>query len=213
MNADNMEENALARFAKKPFDPYKKYSEFSPVDGVVEEILGRLGCLRRNQIVVDVGKTEEDILPNTFKLLRDHDMRVVHISDYGEGTKDIEKEFKNFVVAVNVFGEHVDDIMKKLSVPAEFALLCLDSSVVETEFKPNVIVSTIDVEVDPEIDRYGGFKSTVEFWNDKNYTLVDHGGKYLVFVRSYLVFNIGVKPVVTRNPSMLFDWKAHENAL
>ena len=204
MNTENLGENALGRFAKGPFEDFKQNTEFSPVDGVIEEILGRLGLLRRNQIVVDV--RDDGIIPNSMKLLRDHDMRVINISKSGENVDALEREFRNFVVSVNVFSEHIDDIMIKLRIPNEFPLLVIDSNIVDTDFEPCVVVSTIQQE-----NIHEEFKTAVDFWTNRKYTLVAHGGQYLVFVRDDLTTRIEVKPVVKRNPSMLFDWNYEKN--
>ena len=120
----NIGENALARFAKGPFDAFKEDAEFSPVDAIVEEILGRLGCLRRNQVVVDIISDYSSIvLQNSIKLLRDYDMRVIHITEY---PKDMsEFHFSNIETEVQN-GVPVDEILKKKNVPKEFPLLCID---------------------------------------------------------------------------------------
>ena len=197
-------ENALARFSKGPFDKFKSDAEFSQVDGIVEEILGRLGCLRRNQRVVDVGSNQ---IHHSHKLLRDHEMTVLNIARVRDDLEDLEKGYRSLTVDFNMFNENVEDIMKKHGIPDEFALLCLDSSTQETSSRPCVLVATINPSMNPSCDYPDGFKATNAFWNDKGYDLVAMVDKYVVYTRSDLTTTAEVKGVVLRNPAMLFDWK------
>ena len=204
----NIGENALARFAKGPFDAFKEDAEFSPVDGVVEEILGRLGCLRRNQIVVDAGVGSADrvnLVQNSVKLLRDFDMRVIHVTDTPMDTSDfyfrLETEITN--------GASLEDILKKKNVPKEFPLLCIDTPTTDIPYSPLVVVTTVDTAFDAWQEGKGGFKETTEFWAEKGYACVAMAEKFLVFLRADNAAKVGVKNIVLRNPPMLFDWKAH----
>lgn len=195
------EQNMLALFSRGPFE------DFTSVYDVVEEILGRLGSLRRNQIVVDVGMTEEI---NSLRLNKDHDMRIIRILDLGQ-TNDKLTDLRNVLVVNNVFEECVDEILKKHNIPTEFPLLIIDSSTVETEHNPIVIVCTFDIDIDPTISRFDGFKSTVDFWRNKNYIPVANRKQHLIFVREDMASRIGVKGVLMRNPMMIFDFKAHSS--
>jgi hypothetical protein len=197
-------ENALSRFSKGPFDKFKLYAEFSPVDAIVEEILGRIGCLRRNQRIVDVGSNQ---INHSHKLLRDHEMVVLNIARVGDDLKDLEKGYRNLIVHFNMFNESVDDIAKQHGIPNEFPLLCLDSSIQKMSFQPYVVVATINPSTRPDCDYPGGFKATNAFWNDEGYDLVAMVDKYVVYIRSDLTNTAEVKGVVLRNPTMLFDWR------
>ncbi|AGE53472.1 hypothetical protein ATCVGM07011_257L [Acanthocystis turfacea Chlorella virus GM0701.1] len=203
----NIGENALARFAKAPFDAFKEDAEFSPVDAIVEEILGRLGCLRRNQVVVDIISDYSSIvLQNSIKLLRDYDMRVIHITEY---PKDMsEFHFSNIETEVQN-GVPVDEILKKKNVPKEFPLLCIDTATVDIPYSPLVVVATADTTLNPWESGKGGFKDTTEAWAEKGYSCVAMAEKFIVLIRTNDATKAGVKNIVLRNPSMLFDWKAH----
>ena len=203
----NIGENALARFAKGPFDQFKEDAEFSPVDAIVEEILGRLGCLRRNQIIVDIISEDGSVvLQNSIKLLRDYDMRVVHIT---EAPKDMsEFHFSNLETEVSN-GVPVEEILKKKNVPEEFALLCIDTATVDIPYSPLVIVAKVDTSVNPWESGKGGFKETTEAWAEKGYSCVAMAEKFIVLIRTNDATKAGVKNIVLRNPPMLFDWKAH----
>ncbi|AGE50119.1 hypothetical protein ATCVCanal1_248L [Acanthocystis turfacea Chlorella virus Canal-1] len=205
----NIGENALARFAKGPFDSFKEDAEFSPVDGIVEEILGRLGCLRRNQIIVDASAGSAgnvDLVQNSVKLLRDYGMRVIHITETPMDTSDfyfkLETEFTN--------GASVEEILKKKNVPKEFPLLVIDTSTINIPYSPLVVVTTVAPSVDPWQEGKDGFKETTAFWESKGYCCVAMAEKFLVFMRTELSAKVGVKNVVLRNPQMIFDWKAHK---
>lgn len=206
----NVGENALARFAKGPFDAFKEDAEFSPVDGVVEEILGRLGCLRRNQIIVDASSGEKgsvDLVQNSVKLVRDYDMRVIHVTETPMDTSDfyfrIETEFTD--------GASLEDVLEKKKVPKEFALLVIDTPTVDIPYSPLVVVTKVDTTLGPWHEGKGGFKETTEFWEKKGYSCVSMAEKFVVFVRTELSTKAGVKNIVLRNPPMLFDWKAHRH--
>jgi hypothetical protein len=206
-DTSNIGENALARFAKGPFDQFKEDAEFSPVDAIVEEILGRLGCLRRNQVVVDIISEDGNIvLQNSIKFLRDYDMRVFHIT---EAPKDMsEFYFKNLETEI-VNDSSVEEILKKKNVPKEFPLMCIDTPTIDIPYSPFVMVTTVDTTVGPWHEGKHGFKETVESWAEKGYSCVAMAEKFLVFVRTDKTLKAGVKGVVLRNPQMLFDWKAH----
>jgi hypothetical protein len=203
----NIGENALARFAKGPFEQFKGDAEFSPVDAIVEEILGRLGCLRRNQIVIDVGSADDKfVVPNSIKMLRDYDMHVIHIT---ETPKDMSNFFfKNIETKIaNVAS--TEEILKKRNVPKDFPLLCIDTPVIDIPYSPLVVVATVDTIVDPWKDGKNGFKETTDAWAEKGYTCVAMAEKFLVFLRTEDIVKAGVKNIVLRNPQMLFDWKVH----
>lgn len=196
------EQNMLALFSRGPFEDFKS------VNSIVEEILGRLGSLRRNQIVVDIGMTEEI---NSLSLMKDHDMRIIRMLDLGQTIDQLTGLERNIAIVNNVLGEHMDDILKKHNIPTEFPLLIIDSSTIETEYNPIVIVSTIDIDIDPTTDRCDGFKSTVDFWRNKNYIPVANRKQHLIFVREDMTSRAGVKGVILRNPLMIFDFKAHSS--
>jgi hypothetical protein len=203
----NIGENALARFAKGPFEQFKGDAEFSPVDAIVEEILGRLGCLRRNQIVIDVGSADDKfVVPNSIKMLRDYEMRVIHIT---ETPKDMDSFFFKNIETEIANAASVEEILKKRNVPKEFPLLCIDTPAIDIPYSPLVVVTTVDTTIDPWHAGKDGFKETTETWNDKGYTCVAMAEKFLVFLRTDNTLKAGVKGVVLRNPQMLFDWKAH----
>ncbi|AGE49101.1 hypothetical protein ATCVBr0604L_259L [Acanthocystis turfacea Chlorella virus Br0604L] len=204
----NIGENALARFAKGPFDAFKEDAEFSPIDAIVEEILGRLGCLRRNQVVVDIISDYSSIvLQNSIKLLRDYDMRVIHITKYPKDMSEfhfsnIETEVQNEVP--------VGEILKKKNVPKEFPLLCIDTATVDIPYSPLVVVATVDTTLNPWESGNNGFKETTEAWAEKGYSCVAMAEKFIVLIRTNDATKAGVKNIVLRNPPMLFDWKAHD---
>jgi hypothetical protein len=171
----------------------------------VEEILGRLGCLRRNQIVVDAssgveGKT--NLIQNSVKLVRDHDMRIIHVTDTPMDTSDfyfkIETEFTN--------GAPLADVLAKKNVPKEFPLLVIDTPTIDIPYSPLIVVTTVDTTIDPCTEGEGGFKDTTEYWSGKGYSCVAMAEKFIVLLRTELASKTGVKNVVLRNPPMLFDW-------
>lgn len=205
----NVGENMLANFSRGPFDEYKEDGEFSPVDGVIEEILGRLGCLRRNQRIVDVSSRVGDLeLMHSLRLMRDHDMCVLNVTRVGDLLKDFEKEFRNLTVKITN-DEPLDDILNASGFPKDFALLSIDSSTVGTEFRPYVIVSTVNPSIPPTANEVDGFNATNVFWSTKGYSPVAMADDSVVYIRNDLTTSAGVRGVVLRNPDMLFDWSKH----
>ncbi|AGE57599.1 hypothetical protein ATCVNTS1_287L [Acanthocystis turfacea Chlorella virus NTS-1] len=203
----NIGENALARFAKGPFDAFKEDAEFSPVDAIVEEILGRLGCLRRNQVVVDIISEDGNIiLQNSIKMLRDYDMRVIHITEF---PKDMSEFYFSNLETEVPNGVSTEEILKKKNVPTEFPLLCIDTATVDIPYSPIVVVATVDTTLNPWESGKGGFKDTTETWAEKGYSCVAMAEKFIVLIRTNDATKASVKNIVLRNPPMLFDWKAH----
>jgi hypothetical protein len=194
-------ENALERFARGPFDKFKKEAEFSPVDGIVEEILGRLGLLRRNQQIVDVGPKS---IVNSHKFLRDHDMRVLNIAPFG--IEESPEGFKNLTTKVNIYDENIDEILYERCI-SQVALLCADSSTLETSYDSPVVVATVNPSTPPDSDYPRGFKATNAFWKEKGYIPVAMSDKFVVYLKGELATQCEVKGVVLRNADMLFDWK------
>jgi len=203
MYAPTMTGNALSAFSKPPFYQFRG-GEFSPVGNAVEEILGRLGCLRRNQRIVDV--TDDANIPNSFQLLRDHEMYVLNISN---SPNDLD-DFKNYTCANN--GD-IDDVLSRHNFPEEFPLLSLHSNEKNEhamwnsvrKYRPLVVVVPIDPTIDPSKDGERGFKSMNALAETKGYRPVAHEKNLVVYVRDDLLTHIGVKSVVLKSPAMLFD--------
>ena len=207
----NIGENMLSRFSKGPFESFKNDCEFSPVDAIVEEILGRLSCLRRNQRIVDVSSPIGGLeIINSLRLMRDHEMCVLNIVKPDDDLEDIKKEFRNLTVHVNESNDKLDNILATNGIPKEFALLSIDSATVDTEFCPYVVVSTVNPAILPTVECQGGFKDATSFWNAKGYSPVCMAREHVVFIRNDLLSSAEVKGVVLRNPDMLFDWNAYK---
>jgi len=205
----NVGENMLANFSRGPFDKFRDSCEISPVDGIVEEILGRLGCLRRNQRIADVSSPVGGLeIINSMRLMRDHDMCVLNVARVGDDLEELEKEFRNLTVKITN-GEPLDDILSASGFPNEFALLSIDSSTVDTKFRPYVVVSTINPSIHPSASEVGGFNATNVFWSAKGYSPVAMACDNVVYIRSDLTTSAEVRGVVLRNPDMLFDWSKH----
>lgn len=202
----NVGENMLANFSRGPFDKFRDSCEFSPVDGITEEILGRLGCLRRNQRIVDVSSPVGGLeIPNSLRLLRDHEMCVLNIARSGDDLKELEKEFRNLTVCINA-DKQLQDILLASGIPKEFALLSINSATVDIDYQPYVVVATVNPAILPTVDYKDGFKATNSFWGAKGYSPVAMAREQIVYIRKDLTTSAEVKGVTLRNPDMLFDW-------
>jgi len=219
----NASDNMLARFARKPFANFEG-GEFSQVGNTVEEILGRLCVLRRNQRVVDVGSPIDGMeIPNSFHLMRDHEMYVLNIARPNDDLGAVEKEFKNFTVHKTDTID-IDDILNEHNFPVEFALLSLhtkeknerDLWTTMNNYKPYVVVIPIEPRIAPHCDFGGdrpGFKTMNEFASAKGYTPVAHSGNLMVYVRNDLLTMAGVKKIALLSPDMFFDWHTHNTLI
>lgn len=219
----NAGDNMLARFARKPFANFEG-GEFSQVGNTIEEILGRLGVLRRNQRIVDVGSPIDNMeIPNSFHLMRDHEMCVLNIARPNDDLKVIEKEFKTFTVHKTDVVD-IDDILNEHNFPSEFPLLSLHSKeknerdlwTTMNNYKPYVVVIPIETRIAPNCDFGGdrpGFKTMNEFASAKGYSPVAHSGNLMVYVRNDLLNLAGIKKIALLTPEMFFDWHTHNTLI
>ncbi len=192
-----MEPNALYRFATPPFeahrrDVYTKYGE----DGIIEEILGRLGGLRPNGLAVDCQAVslQRSITRN---LVENHAFRawaVRCLDEFGEF------EHPNLTVMEHLPPERPQDV----------ALLCIDAPEVWDAFDPMVVIARIDPTVPPTLEGHGEptFKTMVDLGARKGYAVVAHAGQSVVLVRSDLVPRLAVPGITLRDPARVFDWHA-----
>jgi len=216
--------NMLAEFVKGPFNKFKG-GEFSETEGIVEEILGRLGHLRRNQRCVEIGAPDGIAIPNTFNLMKNYEMHVLSIEtqfDAETDIKEIEKEFRITVVKTDV--DNIENVLEEHDMPREFAVLSIDANGLEydifekTKFEPLVVVVPIDPKIRPTEFQTAsvGVRASFMTMNDmaikKGYSIVAHAGCSVVYVRADLIKNLHIKGFHLRSTDQLFDWSFLNNA-
>jgi len=216
--------NMLAEFVKGPFVKFKG-GEFSETEGIIEEILGRLGCLRRNQRCVEIGAPDGIAIPNTFNLMKNYEMHVLSVETQFDAETDIaeiEKEFRITVVKSDV--DNIENVLEENGIPKEFAVLSIDANGLEydifekTNFEPLVVVVPIDPKIRPtEIQTPGSgvrasFKTMNDMASNKGYSIVAHAGCSVVYVRDDLIKNLHIKGFHRRSSEQLFDWSFLNNS-
>lgn len=182
-------ENVLNKFSKGPFDEFK-HGEFSRDEGVVEELLGSLGSLRRNQWIVEIGYDEH---PKFVSLAQEHDMNVLLVRSGLEPS--------------DVRGVEVASDLE--TMPADPAVISFFDDAYETweslDASPPVVVARIDPTVPPGA-AVGPttFDGMIELGARKGYVPVCHADG-LIFVHRDLVRRLHIPGVNIRDPSRLFE--------
>lgn len=231
-------ENELTRFARGTFDKYRKnvYSQ-NGEDGVLEEVLGRLGMLRRNQWAFECGALDGVQFSNTLNLVEKHGFCVLAVE--GDATKFVELERTarevRGMVAVRAWLEldrdTIGELLAQHGVPKDFALMSIDIDSFDYQawrnldptYRPVVVVIEVDSSFPPgerqvhDPEKAGSmtsFTSMLELGRSKGYTLVAHTGN-MIFVRDDQVPRLGMKMVDIRRPDKLFcwDWVPREKQL
>ncbi|ABT14820.1 hypothetical protein NY2A_B421L [Paramecium bursaria Chlorella virus NY2A] len=216
--------NMLSEFAKPPFSKFKG-GEYSEVEGIVEEILGRLGCLRRNQRCVEIGASDGIAIPNTFNLMKNHEMHVLYIEtefDSKTDIADIEKEFR--VTVVKTESKNVENVMEDHGMPREFVVMSIDANGLEydifekTKFEPLIVIVPIDPKILPSEHKNAsiGVRASFKTMNDlavkKGYSIAAHVGHFVVYIRNNMIKNLRLKGFHKRSTDHYFDWSFLNNS-
>lgn len=211
----------------------KNYYSQNGEDGVIEEILKRLGI--ENGWFVDCGAWDGKQFSNTFFLL-EKGWRGVDIEGDRKKYDDLLKtaaEFPNrlFTICanVNLKGDNLlDSLLSNTLVPTDFELLNIDIDSYDwwvwktvKNYSPKIIIIEIDSSIPPGI-RYvqppgltglpgfssgASFTSTLLLGKQKGYELVCHTGN-LIFVRKDLIAKLNLPYEELKIPQSLFveDW-------
>ena len=170
------EENALARIAKGPFSNFKEGGYGS----ILEELMGRLRVLRRNQRVLNIK------YPTT-------------IDNYACSQLFEEYEL-NVVDVVNTDNLHLGKVLHENNFPTEFPLMMIDTleTWIQTEYKPLIVAIKLS-----EIT-FEEYKKSVEVSSDLGYIPVALTESTVLFVRHDLANEAGVKGINRRNFDIIF---------
>jgi len=167
------EENALARIAKGPFSNFKE----GGLASILEEILGRLRVLRRNQHVLNI--KFHDTMDNyaCFQLFKEYEFHVVN-----ENATDIGQ------------------VLRENNFTKEFPLLMIDTvdAWKKTEHQPMVVAIKLSKVTLEE------YRRSVEVSADLGYIPVALAEEVVVFIRRDLANDVGVKGINRRNFDIIF---------
>lgn len=183
-------ENVLGNFSKGPFDDFKRGD--APEEGVVEEILGALGSLRRNQWIVELGYGDR---PKFASFATEHEFNILLVR------RDAEPS--------DVRGIHAARDLDSCVFPADPAVVSFFDDAYDTwktaTTRPLVVVARIDPSVPPGVSGPTTFTGMVELGATKGYVPVCHADG-LVFVRDDVVKRLSIPTVNFRNPERLFEY-------
>jgi hypothetical protein len=183
-------ENVLGNFSKGPFDDFKRGD--TPEEGVVEEILGALGSLRRNQWIVEIGYGDR---PKFASFATEHEFNILLVH------RDAEPS--------DVRGIHAARDLDSCVFPADPAVVSFFDDAYDTwknaTTRPLVVVARIDPSVPPGVSGPTTFTGMVELGATKGYVPVCHADG-LVFVRDDVVKRLSIPTVNFRNPERLFEY-------
>jgi hypothetical protein len=170
------EENVLARIAKGPFSNFKE----GGLGSILEEVMGRLRVLRRNQRVLNIKYQTTMDNYACFQLFEEYELDVVDV--------------------VNTDNLHLGKVLQENNFPTEFPLMMVDTSEtwVRTEYKPLVVAIKLS-EV-----TMGEYNKTVETSTDLGYIPVALTEGVVVSIRHDLANEAGVKGINRRNFDIVF---------
>ncbi|MEQ9259923.1 MAG: hypothetical protein RIG84_12595 [Roseovarius sp.] len=202
--------------AFEPLNPYA-WDAFSQdgEDGILQEVLGRLGVLGRagEKWCVEFGAWDGVHLSNTHHLIRNHGFHAVMIEANKRRFRELcrnlpsEKVFK-INRFVELEGENaLDAILGETPIPEDFDLLSIDIDSCDyhvwkslTRYRPKLVIiefnPTIPVEVpyvqppDFSIQRGNGVKAMDSLAREKGYTTICVHGGNLIAVRNDLLHRI-----------------------
>jgi len=186
---------------------FNKYSQ-NGEDGIISEILKRLGNKINNWNICEFGAWDGIFLSNTFKLLQD-DANIKAL--YIEGDKDRYSDllltcskYTNIIphcgyVSYQNNDDSLDNILKKHNFPVDFLLLSIDIDSWDYQvfksleiFRPIIIIIEINSSISPLNEEYihdgvnmagTSFMPMYILGIQKGYNLVCHTGN-MIFVRN-----------------------------
>lgn len=170
------EGNSLERIAKGPFSSFKE----GGFESIIEEIMGRLGVLRRNQRILNIKYPTTVDNYACFQLFEEYELNVVNV--------------------VNTDNLHIGKVLQENNFPTEFPLMMIDAleAWVQTEYKPAIVAIKLS---DVTLEEY---QKSVELSETLGYFPVALAEGTVIFIRKYLANEAGVKGINRRNFDILF---------
>jgi len=166
----------LGRIAKGPFSAFKE----GGFGCILEEIMGRLGVLRRNQWVLNIKYPTTMDNYACFKLFEEYEMNVVNV--------------------VNTETLNLEQALQENNFPTEFPVMMIDTldTWIRTEYKPLIVTIKLS---EVTINEY---KKSVEISAYFGYIPVALAECTVIFIRHDLANDAGVKGINRRNFDIIF---------
>ena len=224
LNPNNFFETKSARL---PFNKYQSniYSQ-NGEDGVIAEILKRLGLFNDNNWCVEFGAWDGKYLSNTFALVERHNFNAVYIEGEEKKFQDLLETAKTFrkIIPICAYVDSqpddensLDNLLAGTKIPKDFELLSIDIDSYDldvweslTIFSPKIVVIEINSSIPPGIVwrhstklRGNTFTATCNVAQQKGYTPVCHTGN-LILVRNDLIDKLDLDNRYLAHPELLF---------
>jgi hypothetical protein len=209
-----------------PFDKYRSniYSEAGE-DGVVAELLCRLGTHCSGTWCVEFGAWDGTHTSNTFALV-ERGWHAVYIEGDESRYQDLLKTATKhpritpvnaFVARTSTDDNSLDAILQRTAVPTHFSVLSIDIDSYDCDvweslrlYRPDIVIIEINSSVPPGVvwrhsakTPLNTFTATMNVALKKGYTLVCHTGN-LLFVRNDLIGYLNLEQRYVDYPELLF---------
>jgi hypothetical protein len=198
-------------------------------DGVIAEILRRIGLQGPNNWCVEFGAWDGIHLSNTFTLVERHGWLAVYIEGDPSKFADLAstarkypgvKAIRQMVSPSGGAGLTLDEILVQTDLPHDYDLLSVDVDSMDlelwashTSYTPKIVVIEVNSSLMPGLLQWhaangaqgNSISSTIAVAQSKGYTLVCHTGN-AIFVRDDLIHKLGLDPTDLEFPERLFDY-------
>ena len=198
-------------------------------DGVIEEILNRIGWSNLALWAAEFGAWDGRHLSNTFSLVESKNFNAVFIEGDTDKFKDLVTTVNEFpkIIPVQAFvasrSEHInslDRLFAQTEIPDDFDVLSIDIDSFDLDiweslinYHPKIVVIEINSSIMPGIlsrhnKIYNGnsFSSSLQVASQKNYSLVCHTGN-CIFVRMDLVPLLRIPKRYIDYPELMFKYE------
>ena len=217
-------------FDDAPFSKFFRnvYSQ-NGEDGVIEEILNRIGWSNLSLWAAEFGAWDGQHLSNTFSLVKSRRFSAVYIEGDSEKFNDLvstAEQFPNIVpleaMISSSSGEinSLDNLFAKTEIPVDFDILSIDIDSYDldiweslNDYHPKIVVIEINSGIMPgvlsrhnKIHEGNSFSSTLQVATRKNYFLVCHTGN-CIFVREDILPLLKVPNRYLEYPELLFRYE------
>jgi hypothetical protein len=222
MNTSNFENAPFSRFFR---NVYSQNGE----DGVILEILNRIGWQNLSNWVVEFGAWDGRHLSNTFSLVESKNFSAVYIEGDSKKFSDLELTAFSFpkikpicTMISDDFSDlnSLDNTLSQTEIPSDFDVLSIDVDSIDLDiweslenYRPKVVVIEINSGIMPGIlSRHNNlndgnsFSSSLLVAAKKGYVLVCHTGN-CIFVRGDLIAPLRIPPRYIDYPELFFRYE------
>ncbi len=198
-------------------------------DGVIEEILNRIGFSDLSLWAVEFGAWDGRHLSNTFSLVESRKFSAVYIEGDSDKFTDLVSTSELFprIVPIEAMissrsGQEnsLDNLLARTEIPRDFDILSIDIDSYDLDiweslsnYHPKIVVIEINSGIMPgvlsrhnKIYEGNSFSSTLQVANKKNYFLVCHTGN-CIFVREDILPVLKVPQRYLDYPELLFRYE------